>query len=286
MGAALTYARRYALFTLVGIAGEDDLDAPDLAFQKVVPASGPPIKGNGFDELRPSPPTKPFQEARKGPNGKPLPILSREASATLRDQLLAELEGLELKDLDAWTFQAWPKANTLTPADGDEVGVAFQARLGRLQTIPDEDLSPAELDPPAANDETRSRIDKSVLALPEAKRLKDRQHLRFVAKQPCLVCGREPSDPHHLRFAQTRGLAQKVSDEFTVQSLLQPCLRCRTSEAGPNARCLHKAFAYVSQRDHKRHWLARQTEAVGIHKARVSITAIIGTRLNWHATIL
>ena len=32
MGAALTYARRYALFTLVGIAGEDDLDAPDLAF--------------------------------------------------------------------------------------------------------------------------------------------------------------------------------------------------------------------------------------------------------------
>src|SRR4029077_12934301 len=31
MGAALTYARRYALFTLVGIAGEDDLDAPDIA---------------------------------------------------------------------------------------------------------------------------------------------------------------------------------------------------------------------------------------------------------------
>src|SRR3954469_10920618 len=30
MGAALTYARRYSLFTLVGIAGEDDLDAPDL----------------------------------------------------------------------------------------------------------------------------------------------------------------------------------------------------------------------------------------------------------------
>src|SRR6202165_3125325 len=28
MGAALTYARRYALFTMVGIAGEDDLDAP------------------------------------------------------------------------------------------------------------------------------------------------------------------------------------------------------------------------------------------------------------------
>ena len=73
-----------------------------------------------------------------------------------------------------------------------------------------------ELDPLAAKDETRSRIDKSVLALPETKRLRDKQHLRFVAKQPCLVCGREPCDPHHLRFAQPRGLGQKVSDEFTV----------------------------------------------------------------------
>ena len=218
MGAALTYARRYALFTLVGIAGEDDLDAPDLAFQAVDPGpkSGPRIKGNGSDELRPPPPTKPFQEARKGPNGKPLPTLSREASATLRDQLLAELEGLGLKDLDAWTFQAWPKANTLTPADGDEVRLAFQARLGRLQTIPDEDLSPAERDQPTANQEIRSRIDKSVLAIPVARRLRDKTHLRFVAKQPCLVCGRQPCDAHHLRFAQSRGLSLKVSDEFTV----------------------------------------------------------------------
>jgi hypothetical protein len=54
------------------------------------------------------------------------------------------------------------------------------------------------------------------MTLPEAKRLRERQHLRFVAKQPCLVCGREPCDPHHLRFAQPRGLGQKVSDEFTV----------------------------------------------------------------------
>ena len=38
MGAALTYARRYALFTLVGIAGEDDLDAPDLALQRWIQA--------------------------------------------------------------------------------------------------------------------------------------------------------------------------------------------------------------------------------------------------------
>jgi hypothetical protein len=35
-------------------------------------------------------------------------------------------------------------------------------------------------------------------------------------KQACLVCGRRPSDPHHLRFAQSRALGRKVSDEFTV----------------------------------------------------------------------
>ena len=130
--------------------------------------------------------------------------------------MLAELDKLGKDDFDAWTLQAWPRANTLTPTDGDKVRVAFQARLGRLQTPPDEDLPPTEPGQPAANHKPSARIDKSVLALPEPKRLRDKQHLRFVTKQPCLVCGREPSDPHHLRFAQPRGLAQKVSDEFTV----------------------------------------------------------------------
>jgi hypothetical protein len=119
-------------------------------------------------------------------------------------------------DLDAWTLRAWPKVNTLTPEHRDKVREAFEAQLARLLTIPDQDRSSAEPGPPAANDAPHSRVDKSVFALPEAKRLRDRQHLRFVAKQPCLVCGREPCDPHHLRFAQPRGLAQKVSDEFTV----------------------------------------------------------------------
>jgi hypothetical protein len=60
------------------------------------------------------------------------------------------------------------------------------------------------------------KIDKSALTLGEPKRLRDKAHLRFVASQPCLVCGRQPSDPHHLRFAQPRALGLKVSDEFTV----------------------------------------------------------------------
>jgi hypothetical protein len=59
-------------------------------------------------------------------------------------------------------------------------------------------------------------IDKSVLAISEPKRHRNKEHLRFVAHQPCLICGRTPSDPHHLRFAQQRALGRKVSDEFVV----------------------------------------------------------------------
>ncbi len=66
------------------------------------------------------------------------------------------------------------------------------------------------------DDILRSKIDKSALALPEPKRLRDKNHLKFVASQPCLICGRLPSDPHHLRFAQPPALGMKVSDEFTV----------------------------------------------------------------------
>jgi hypothetical protein len=61
-----------------------------------------------------------------------------------------------------------------------------------------------------------ARIDKSLLAIAAPKRLRDKSHLKFVASRACLICGRQPSDPHHLRFAQPRGLGMKVSDEFTV----------------------------------------------------------------------
>jgi len=219
MGAALTYARRYALFTLVGIAGDDDLDAPDLAIQTVdsSPQNSPSIQENGSDGSKTKSPGPAFQGVRRGATAAKAGVLSSEASAMLRDQLKAEVEGLERDDdLDAWTLRMWPKVNSLTAADGDKVRQAFQDRLTHLQSMQSDDISPAENDRAAAGDETRSRIDKSVLTLPEPKRLRDKQHLRFVAKHPCLVCGREPCDPHHLRFAQQRGLGQKVSDEFTV----------------------------------------------------------------------
>ena len=70
--------------------------------------------------------------------------------------------------------------------------------------------------PPLAPDSPSAKIDKSQLTIAEPKRLRDKAHLKFVASQPCLICGRQPSDPHHLRFAQPRAIGLKVSDEFTV----------------------------------------------------------------------
>src|SRR5262249_39800723 len=59
-------------------------------------------------------------------------------------------------------------------------------------------------------------IDKSALSIPEPRRLRDKVHIKYVTKRPCLICGRQPSDPHHLRFAQQPALGRKVSDEFIV----------------------------------------------------------------------
>jgi hypothetical protein len=79
---------------------------------------------------------------------------------------------------------------------------------GRGEVIPRPVSAPAIEDP--------SPIDKSELTLSEPKRYRSTEHLRFVATKPCLVCGRLPSDAHHLRFTQPRAMGRKVSDEFTV----------------------------------------------------------------------
>jgi hypothetical protein len=70
--------------------------------------------------------------------------------------------------------------------------------------------------PTKGNSGTQHKIDKSLLTISEPKRFRCKEHLRFVASQPCLICGRVPSHAHHVRYAQSRGLSLKVSDEFTV----------------------------------------------------------------------
>jgi hypothetical protein len=98
---------------------------------------------------------------------------------------------------------------------------------GRSQDLVTKDTAPArqelKVQPsadmsivPASPEPQRAKIDKSLLTLSEPRRLRDKVHLRFVGAHPCLVCGRQPSDAHHLRFAQPRALGMKVSDEFTV----------------------------------------------------------------------
>jgi ERF superfamily protein len=230
MGAALTYARRYALFTLVGIAGEDDLDAPDLqppTSQAVEPPK-PTGQGNG---RRNGGAAAPSRGRRVYPtNSKP--ILGSVQSAELRERLVAELSRLGSgEDAAIWAQQSLPEKNRLMAADAQTVEQAFGGRMAAFTTNVEEfDQSPARVERPEASPSTlpdlsrvaggkrsrAKRIDKSALALPEPRRIRDRDHVRYVAKQPCLICGRRPSDPHHLRFAQNRALGRKVSDEFVV----------------------------------------------------------------------
>jgi hypothetical protein len=60
------------------------------------------------------------------------------------------------------------------------------------------------------------RIDKGTLVIATPRRYRNREHLRYVAQQACLICGRKQSDPHHLRYLQPRALGRKASDEFAV----------------------------------------------------------------------
>lgn len=241
MGAALTYARRYALFTLVGIAGEDDLDAPDLP--SLNPKAPSPLaaehglsKANGH-----AIPGGAEASRRKQAPSTSKSSLDAKASASARERLLAEIADLTVgEDLDRWAIRSLPIKNTLKAADARRVEDAFQIKFAAAGAVVDEGGATngfKPINPPpkplTASDgksgglpdadealpptpPLTSRIDKSWLALPLPRRHRDKGHLRFVARQPCLVCGRQPSDAHHLRFAQSRGLGLKVSDEFTV----------------------------------------------------------------------
>lgn len=220
MGAALTYARRYALFALVGIAGEDDLDAPDVLV-------GPP----GAEP-----------KASLGTRAKPAkgvlnraPVLVPPESAKLREQLLGQLAALPANaDLIAWAKASLPRKNTLLEPDARIVEAAYQTKLedaarpaaSMVDQAPafDREQPPSPEPLPAAAAGTGAALQPSPpeaheagLAHPkEPPRKRSKAHLLFVREQPCLVCQQTPSDAHHLKFAQPRALGRKVSDEFTV----------------------------------------------------------------------
>jgi ERF superfamily len=220
MGAALTYARRYALFALVGIAGEDDLDAPDLNAPgptqpdtKRLPSNG---GSRGAQKYWPQKKTQAKRAANENSNSAHS-RLKAQLSAVLRDQLMSELKGMKsAEDAAIWARRILPAKNALNSADARQIEDAFQV-LAVVEGVTDEPDGHA---PAVAEESIRNSwpasIDKSHLPYPEPRRIRDRDHVRFVAKQPCLICGRRPADPHHLRFAQHRALGRKVSDEFTV----------------------------------------------------------------------
>jgi ERF superfamily len=279
MGAALTYARRYALFTLVGIAGDDDLDAPDagvsdpkLADTVIKPSSGIALE----DGMKHSGTQCPRAQQ------------TTDKSASIRATLEAEIDALvTLEELQAKAIEILKAKNRLASEDAKSVETTFAARLATLReeaaapiasaasvddgtepitaaTLPASSQSSKrrgrprkQSSPPAAASRryaeaknspntpspsivsapinpTRGatydssivrltmanvdsqKIDKSKLRFGEERRRRDKMHLRLVALQPCLICGRTPSDAHHLRFAQPRGMGLKTSDEFTV----------------------------------------------------------------------
>ena len=185
-----------------------------------------PSNGRGGAHRR----RKPFAQKIPADSNAANPTLKGQLSAVLRDQLLNQLDKVSsVEDAALWARRSLPAKNTLSAADACQVEDAFLTRLGELNDWAVE--QEAERRPPTSTLKSPSRqrpprksiktslaesIDKSQLARPKPRRLRDREHVRFVAKQPCLICGRTPSDPHHLRFAQQQALGRKVSDEFTV----------------------------------------------------------------------
>jgi ERF superfamily len=252
MGAALTYARRYALFTLAGIAGEDDLDAPDL------PLGVGDDGGAGRSETKRtnggSPEESPIRATRArwhpkrpGSNSN----LSLDDSRTVRDKLIEEIAALDsaegalawaIRRIGAKNYLAAedaavvektfgericvlaPEANVETPASGRGVN----SRVAGQEFLSDnsDPQSPAPADPivpgnQSGNSGKRTGGEESIeqvnhQRLIKLRRSRDKEHLRFISRQSCTVCGRRPCEAHHIRYAQPPALGRKVSDEFTV----------------------------------------------------------------------
>ena len=171
-------------------------------------------------------------------------MLGPEQSAAARDRLLADIGQLQSPDEAAdWVHESLPLKNTLTDADADLVEAGFREKLATIesayttgeeqsQSAPKQVAAPSveepflasmgdptlrpmtptmrPMTPPRAATVRRRRVAAKTI------RLRDKEHCRFVTTQPCVVCGRTPTEAHHIRFAQPRALGRKVSDEYTV----------------------------------------------------------------------
>ena len=223
MGAALTYARRYALFTLVGIAGEDDLDAPDLCERP----NAPPSSTFGEGQTTITPQGWGNGRIRRGLKSAPQAVLEASQSAELRDKLIVEIAAIaSAEGATTWAKQALAAKNSLTASDAGLVEAAFEGKLSDISSSDPASRGKEDARTIGIDESTDARAgkarggvtgtDKSTLAIAAPRRYRNREHLRLVMQQPCLICGRKPSDPHHLRYMQPRALGRKASDEFAV----------------------------------------------------------------------
>ena len=157
-------------------------------------------------------------------------LLPAADSAVLRQKLLGEIAGLASPDSAiAWAREALAAKNTLTADDAKLVEEGFEQKLEELMQLNSAEAPVIELPTaaPVDGDQGRTtspkpeqsrgdRVDKSLLTVSEPRRYRNKEHLRFITQQPCLLCARKPSDAHHLRFVQPRALGRKASDEFAV----------------------------------------------------------------------
>jgi hypothetical protein len=193
MGAALTYARRYALFTLVGIAGEDDLDAPDLSTvskaEVELPRTGYQTKSDGHGRLANRPPRDGGNSAASARS-----VLAADESSILRKRLVAELSAINSADDAAmWAHRNLPAKNSLTAGDAKIVEERFQAKLSTIGDAEGSDgmthlvsagrAETSQKTSPAPQKRSRAGV---IRGLGKTVRLRDKDHRKFVLRQPCV----------------------------------------------------------------------------------------------------
>ena len=219
MGAALTYARRYALFTLVGIAGEDDLDAPDL----ISPSQPTPahnrrpgrgrLDGKSSNLAARTPLTRPAKPAVDNDKAKLLAAVRLDiaASAHLRDAMLSELNAIGSEDAATkWAQRRLAEKNKLNATDAKHIEEAFRAKLLSFA------IHQIELVGKQDPRRHRRRWTNRSCSIPSRGAFAIASMYDLSHSRPAWSADATPCDAHHLRFTQNRALGRKVSDEFTV----------------------------------------------------------------------
>jgi hypothetical protein len=234
MGAALTYARRYALFTMVGIAGEDDLDAPDITNDGPKENKPAEVGLAANSDLEPTPARSGQSRTRIAP-----PVqerLNAEASAAARAQLIQEIQTLPEGELRPRAIAILKAKNRLSADDAKQVEQAFAARMAQQGTS----MEAAAMEEPAL---TPTDPSKPALVSPEdVKRQRERAKKvstrgstapALVTSPPTIDDGPSASAPakidkSKLKFGEPRRLRDKAHLKFVAS---QPCLICARSPA-------------------------------------------------------